>query len=335
MFTALYYPHITISHDLVKNSLFLWDRLEYIVPESACDPTYEDESLRDAVHTIAVPHVPSPESRRAAEKAIFEVIQLPLPDWFFIKNVPEEQRYSIYLGKLGPTTCAMLSEKGLGETIYDSEFITSPAFGLTFMSILADACAGTQRRLVTDEVKSYEALDRYLATIGGAELGEFDTHSERLVTISLKIMNFKHLDIKALINIREKEKTASGAHIRELRHKYLKTIEEFSDKMADVANAGDKEEIERVFENEMKNDLELLRDELKDEAKKVFFSSEMLAAVIGAAGSLVAPVPASIGLALAGGALYRKNVEYRASRNKTLKGHSMSWLYAMRRLPVY
>ncbi len=79
MFTALYYPHITISHDLVKNSLFLWDRLEYIVPESACDPTYEDESLRDAVHTIAVPHVPSPESRRAAEKAIFEVIQLPLP----------------------------------------------------------------------------------------------------------------------------------------------------------------------------------------------------------------------------------------------------------------
>jgi hypothetical protein len=338
MFTALYYPHVKISSDLVKNALFLWDRVEYIAPWPDYEPFYDDRQLGEAVKVITGQHVPSEKVKHEANEAIIELLKQPLPDWFFVKDLPVENRYSLYPAKFCPETWELLQSKDLAVPIGDG-FETSFPLGLTIMSILADTCAGTQRRLVTDEMASYSALDRYLATIGGAELGEFDEHSERLVTLTLRIMNFKDVDLLRLVELREKEKTASGAHIKALRHKYLKTIEEYSDKLSQTSNQQDAEEIERVFESEMEKDLNLLKDELKDEAKKVFFSAEMATALIGVAGSffpsLVPPPAASVGLMVAGGALYRKKVEYRAARNKALTNHSMSWLYAMKKLPIY
>src|SRR5262249_22010082 len=149
-------------------------------------------------------------------------------------------------------------------------------------------------------------LDRYLATIGGAELGKFDNRSERLVTISLKTMNFKNVPLSRLIRLREMEKTRSGAHITALRHGYLKKVEEYGDKLAKSKTKRDAIEIERVFEQEMRNDLDLLKDELKDEAKKVFLSKEMATAAICLASTFLQP---NTGLLVAGGALYRKKIE--------------------------
>jgi hypothetical protein len=204
------------------------------------------------------------------------------------------------------------------------------------MSLLADCCAGSQKRLVTDEAASYSALDRYLATIGGAELGKFDKSSERLVTICLKIMNFKKVSLAKLIKLREKEKSASGAHLTSLRHGYLKKVEEYGEKLVQAKTKQDAFEIGRVFKQEMRMDFDLLKDELKDEAKKVLFSTEMATAAVGLAGALLHP---GVGFALgggllSGGALYREKVEYRSARNKTLKGHAMSWIYSMKRLQV-
>jgi hypothetical protein len=48
MLTALYYPHTTISHGLVKNALFLWDRIEYIAPYDGFRPDYQDPELTSA-----------------------------------------------------------------------------------------------------------------------------------------------------------------------------------------------------------------------------------------------------------------------------------------------
>ena len=81
----------------------------------------------------------------------------------------------------------------------------------------------------------------------------------------------------------------------------------------------------------MRKDFELLKDELKDEAIKVVFSAEMGTAALGVLGSFFHPM---VGLPVAGGALYKKKVEYRAARNKTLQGHSMSWLYSMKKFQM-
>jgi hypothetical protein len=253
-----------------------------------------------------------------------------LPDWFYVKDLPEDRRYTFYPEKFCPDTWRRLKSAKLAEPIGDG-FETSAPLGLTIMSILADCCAGTQKRLVTDEAASYSALDRYLATIGGAELGKFDDKSERLVTISLNIMNFKDVSLSRLVDLRQEEKTASGAHLTALRHGYLKKIEEYAEKLSKAKTKHDAVEIDRVFEQEMRKDFDLLEDELKDEAKKVFFSKEMATAAIALGTTFLQP---TIGLAVAGGALYRKKVEYRAARNKTLKGHPMSWFYSMKRFPI-
>jgi hypothetical protein len=118
---------------------------------------------------------------------------------------------------------------------------------------------------------------------------------------------------------------------KSLSSSYLRKVEEYRDKLTQAKTESDVIEIERVFEQEMRKDFDLLQDELKDEAKKVIFSAEMATAAICLGGAFLQPTTA---LALAGGALYRKKVEYRADRNKTLKGHSMSWLYSIKRLQI-
>ncbi len=95
-----------------------------------------------------------------------------------------------------------------------------------------------------------------------------------------------------LVELREKEKTPKGAQLRDLRHSYLKKVEEYADKLAKAKSKKDTEEIERI----------------------------------------IAP---TVGPLLAGGALYLKKIEYRAARNKALKSHPMSWLYSMRRFPLF
>jgi hypothetical protein len=203
------------------------------------------------------------------------------------------------------------------------------------MSILADCCAGAEKRLITDEASSYSALNRYLLTIGGGELGRFDNDSESLVTISLKALDFKHVKLARLVEIREKEKSQGGAQLRNLRHGYLRKIEEYANKIANAKNKRDKEEIERIFEQEMKDDFDLLKDELKDEARKVICSGEMGAAVIALAGAFISPTLATLGPLTAIGALYRKKNEYRNARNKALKAHTTSWLYSIRRFTLW
>lgn len=331
MFSALYYPHVSMSPDLFKNALFLWDKIEYIAPDKYFRPWYKDAEMNEAVDFFAERHVPSNEEKRQCNRAILDLLSRPLPEWFYVTDISINHRYSFYPEKFCPETWEMLKSKKLAVAIGDG-FETSFPLGLAIMSILADCCAGTQKRLVTDEIASYSALDRYLATIGGAELGKFDDRSEQLVTISLKIMNFKNIQLSRIVQLREKEKTSTGAYLTAFRHSYLKKIEEYIDRLSKAETENDVSEIKRVFEQDMRKDYDLLWDELKDEAKKVFFSNEMATAlVMVTAAGFLSPTLAPI---IAGGALYRKKVEYRAARNKSLKGHPMSWLYSLKKLPV-
>jgi hypothetical protein len=119
MLTALYYPNVTISSGLLKNALFLWDRLEYIAPDANFEPVYSDRQLRDAAKTITERHVPSKKCKREVQEAIVELLERPLPNWFFVKDLPPEQRYSFYPLKFCPETWDALLKKGLAESMGD------------------------------------------------------------------------------------------------------------------------------------------------------------------------------------------------------------------------
>jgi hypothetical protein len=198
------------------------------------------------------------------------------------------------------------------------------------MAILADSCAGTQKALTTDRAESHSALTRWITLTKGGEFkaGPYKKDAEdykRLVSISLRVIDSRRFELRNLISLRQREEREGGHSLRDLRHRYLTKINECTDKLATQARTqGDKAEIERAFEQEMKDDLKALQNELRAHGKKTLLSKELAVAVVASAGVVVEPVVSSV---LGIGALGKLKVEYREGRNKVLRNHSMSWLY--------
>jgi hypothetical protein len=352
---ALYYPHIAIENEgLLKNALMLWDIVELICPFEAFPYLPEDPDRRAAFEIIARPLQPSEQEMSEAHEVILEIANSNLPDWFFPERVNKDFHYYLHPEKFLSKTWDELQRSRLAQPVYPEiepptprsairaigekarqrAFQTTQAFGLTMLSILADCCGGTHKQLVTDEVDSYAALDRYLKLIGGA--GKLPWWSrerahDRLVTMSIELADVSGVRLSSLWKIRERESAES--RLRTMRHNYVAKIESYIARLSKEArSAGDVREISRMFQKDVADDISLLREELKDEGKKVIFSKEVLgAAALVSAGIFVEPAAA---LLLAAGALYKAKVDFKTARNKTLDKHPMSWLYEMRRVKV-
>lgn len=331
MYTALYYPHISIGNvNLLKTALLLWDKLEYIVPDQFTRASSAERGVKEALEIIALPHLPTDEEKQMAHNQIMELTQSELPEWFFFDPINTELIYQIYPEKFLPNTWRSLEEISLAKPSGFQEpeqYLTSESFGLTMMSILAECCAGTQKRTVTDEIDSYAALTRYITAAHDGQYGVVSEEYERLVTISLKVIDVNGIDIQRLIDLRAREITKNDYFLRNLRHKYLKAIDLYVKRLTQEAqHEGDKIEIERLFEQEMGDDLSELNERLGSEVKKVIFSNVFTTALISMAG--LAPEPITLAGGLLGvGALIGQKVMYSAARKKTLKDHAMSWLY--------
>lgn len=331
MLTALFYPSFTLGESLFKNALLLWDRIEYISPNKNAYGHYLDPLIRQAASQYTIPRVPIQSEKQQAHEAIIELLDHPLPRWFFLDNdeIENEVRFQIYPQKFLPETWDAIAAKGL---IKDAETgLTRNALGLTMMSILAECCAGSEKRLITDKASAYSSLERFFAARAGAVPGRHEDSCERLVTLSLRTLDFKNVSLARILDIRQKENGANGSQYKALRHGYLKKIEDQANRLAKAACPSDIEEIERVFQQEIKSDLDMLKDELKDEAGKVVLSTEFAAAVTSLA---TVPTTGFLGYSLASLALMRKKTEYRAARNKILRNHPMSWLYSLNRIQL-
>lgn len=154
--------------------------------------------------------------------------------------------------------------------------------------------------------------------------GEYNNQNndfERLVTISMKSINTSAVDIKRLTKLRKKE----GAFLHELRTNYRKSVEEYVSELNNSENlTRDIEELERTFEKKISYDFDELKKALRFEIKKTLFSKELAVAIVAAAGAAIEPVSSTI---IAGGALVKKDLEYRHKRAEILKEHPSAWLY--------
>jgi len=119
MLTALYYPNTTISPGLVKNALFLWDRIEYIAPWDGFKPDYQDRELGEAVQGFSAPLVPTESEKQQVDKVVADLIESGLPEWFYVEKVPENLRYGIYPDKLLKNTREMLERRKLARGMQD------------------------------------------------------------------------------------------------------------------------------------------------------------------------------------------------------------------------
>lgn len=348
---ALYYPHMGIRNEgFLKNALLLWDEVSFICPYGDLPQRFGGDA-QFAFEQIARPLVPSSEEKQQVHDAIVELVNSRLPRWFVDASLKQVEPYYIELLKLFPETWEELYQANLTKetTIYCADppwpaskkvpvtaareqraYETTTAFGHLLMSMIADVCAGGTRQLVTEEVASYAWLDRYLKLIAGAEPKTKPVENfDRLVTLSIQTLNLSNVDMAALARVRANE----GAELRKMRHSYVRKLDSYVKRLCTEAKVkSDVKEIERQFQQEVKDDIGLLLEELKGEAKKILFSREFRTAALIAAGGAIHP-------AIAAGAavpLLQAQTQYKIARNKALAGHSMSWLYeAPRRFKLF
>lgn len=342
---ALYYPHTKISDpDLIKNSLLLWDQVEYITPNGNwVHKRFKSKILNEAIDIIAVPHYPTNSERNEVHERVSKLVEGGLPRWFFLdagKNIRNYRTYPIYANKLSSETWRMLEDHNLvrfeGSGV---DYHASPYFGLMVMSLLGDACAGELKRKITDETQAYAYLQKFATTEAG---GEYFTGSDvsqiaktitRLVTVSIKVLNTDDIPISTLVAMRKREAKSSSHDYRNLRLMYLNKVDDYIQKIIKPRlREADIKELERQFEKDIESDLKDLKTELNINTRKALLSKEVLTSVVATAGSITLPVLglntlASVSGVLGIGALIKVGDEYKEAKRKILRGNSMSWLY--------
>ena len=219
----------------------------------------------------------------------------------------------------------------------DRDFLLTSHAGLSVMSLLADCCAGETHRRIADRVVAYATVTGLLENQGGDTVVNVpETNFERLVPISLEVIDVEKLDLKTLINFRKREAQEGGHAIRDLRHRYVERLESYVRTLTTVrGHAGDVDEVKRQFRQDMRDDVAMLKDELRTTLWDVVISKEMLAAAIAGAGTIAAfmfnaPIPltevatATGGTFSIGGLLGVRN-KFLSARSAMLQKHPMAY----------
>jgi hypothetical protein len=350
MLTALYYPHTRFENEqLVKTALVLFDEVEWIAPDEYFRPQYKNPICADAMDVIGRRYVPSDEEKKLVHEEVVRLVSKPLPDWFVFRPTNENLRYQIFPRKFSEDTWKLLLKANFVDkaknpapeyksgSVYDYE--TSPALGLTLMGILADVCAGTAKRSLTDEEDGYAALIRHFTEEGGFEFTEpsqpnpeFETY-EHLIAVSYKTVNSDELPFERLIEIRKEEEVKKNDVLKIARRAYFEKLDHYAKRMTTEAKLpADKIQIEKEFCEEMEGKLVDLKKELKVEASKALLSKEMMGVVLAAAGALIEPVTSSV---ISAGLLTKQLIEYRTKRHEKIKANPTGWLYMQKPLQIF
>jgi hypothetical protein len=343
---ALYYPHTTVKdRALLKNAMLLWDEVECITPSFGKRNHYFGEALWDeATELIVKDRVPTEDERREVHKEVLALVDAGLPTWEWLQSdLPGFQdRYPIYPDKLGAETWHLLEDHALSSWRADGDAEMGPALGLLIMSLLADACAGREKRKITDRVPAYSTLAKCLAVSAGtrapAEPQSMAATAdyEHMVGLTVRLLNTDDIPILRLVELRRREMREGSSDYRHLRKRYVEKIEALRDRIAaSSGSASDVREIERQFQEDMRDDLNDLCAELRVANRKALFSKEvvigataLIAAAVSPLGGFgeLATVLSPVGI----GALLNTSGDHSAARRKALRSHSMSWLHLAR-----
>lgn len=342
MRSALYYPHTEIqSHFLLSTSLLLWDKVQFIVPYPGYTPGYDSKDMARAVELIGEQHYPTEQEKKRTHEFVEDFVTRQLPDAFVYREANFGQ-YRIYPEKLLPETWNLLEEANLAARPVSNYGVPlNQVSGLAVMSLLADCCAGSTRIRVTDRSAAYTTVMGLLKDQPDAVMNEADQAYEKLVPVSLKVVDVEEVGLKRLIDFREREAKSAGHAVRDLRHRYVAALETYAKQLSEVKHdKSDEAEILRQFEEDMKDDLANLRDELRLGKKEVVFTREVVGTVLAGATSIAA-VASGLPAELTAGALtwaglpaaafggFSVRNKYQAARRKILQNHPMAYIYQL------
>ncbi len=346
---ALYFPHTDVTNPVIlKNALLLWDDVETMVPERRWVPRRDGltDEMREAAELVVKHRVPRDSERRAAHQAVVKLVEDgTVTSLIGAPKVPGQYRYQeadylIYPDKFLQKTWRQLEERGLARWVDNAQdYGVPPALGFLMMSILADACAGTQIQKLTDRADAYnwisatyaKALKSQLVT--SLDASQVAPAYDRLVTLSLEVLDARAIPLERLIAMRKRELAEGGHDYSDLRRRYLKTLQLFLKRIStDAKTPGDLRELERQFKEDIKGDLRTLKQELRIAGVKSLLSKEVGLAALLIGGTLTAPLlgVTSLPMEISGLGvipLGKAALELGGTRKEILRKHNMSWLY--------
>jgi hypothetical protein len=346
MLKALYYPHTEIGNQtILKNALLLWDNIETIVPFHGwvSSKPSDKKLIREAIDLVVEPRVPTDTERHTAHKTLEEFTEsgfLASLVEVSPKRLHGGKEYLVYPQKFLDRTWDILQQHGVARWVqHEDDFGVPAAVGFLMMSILADVCAGTQIRKVTDRTDAYNWLSKMRAKLLGSQYitgldpSQVAPGHDRLVALSLEVLDGREIPLSKLVELRKKEVRRGGSEYSAMRRRYLEKLDACLTLIGEQAKSeSDVREIERQFKNDIKQEIADLKTELGIANSKALFSKEVALSIIILAGSLVSPIAGLTTLATTVGGvgiipLMKAAVDYRAARRDALRKHAMSWLY--------
>jgi hypothetical protein len=257
--------------------------------------------------------------------------------------------YLIYPEKFLDQTWNMLLEGGMARWVRaERDYGVPAAVGFLMMSVLADVCAGTQIRKVTDRNDAYGWLaEMHAKALGSRYVTGLDTSQvapahDRLVALSIEVLDGRQIPLRKLVDLRKRELRGGGAGYSAMRRRYLNALDSHLDRIGKEAKSeSDVRELNRQFKEDLKQDVADLKAELGVVSSKALLSKEVALSALILAGTLISPIAGLTTLAAQVGGvgiipLMKAAVEYRASRRDVLRKHTMSWLFIGKqgRLPL-
>lgn len=349
MSRALYYPHTRVDNpSIIKNALLLWDSLETIVPRQQRGPrSTPSREIEEASEIIVKARRPSGAERQVAHDELGKLLDTGLIQRLVADSPSHVARrqYRVYPDKFLMGTWNQLEARGLA-LLDDGDFDVPPALGFLMMSLLADACAGTQILKVTDRVDAYSWLTQARAAVlgeqhvVGLDISQVAPAYDRLVTLSIKALDARRISMKKLIELRKKEERSGGSGLKHLRQNYAKAVSSHVMRIGKEAKSLiDLKELEAQFIEELERDLGELKSELGLASLKTLLSKEVAASAVIAGGCLISPIAGLTELASSVGLigvvpLLKASVELRAARKVALQKHATSWLYLANQGPI-
>lgn len=353
MLKALYYPHTDISNPvIIKNSLLLWDFIETIVPHPDWMPQRfrNNRLLNEAVDLVVRSRVPTETERRSAHNSLEQLLLNGLLPPSLIqesKRLWGSAEFLVYPEKFLHNTWHMFEQGGLAH--WDSSasnYLVPPAVGFIMMSILADFCAGSQVQKVTDRVEAYAWISKHNAKIlgcqyiTGLDVSQVAPAYDRLVTLSLEVLDGRQVPLRRLLDFRKRELRSQGADYSAMRRHYFNALRLCLERIGKEARSeNDVLEIEQQFKEEMKQDYKDLRKELGQISMKTLLSTKIGVSALILGGRLIAPIlgvtslPDDVeGIGII--PLLKAAIEYHGARRDALRRHTMSWLFLGTRHPL-
>jgi hypothetical protein len=232
----------------------------------------------------------------------------------------------------------LLSNRMSGRLMRNLDYPMSEPGGLIIMSILADSCAGSTRSRITDRTDAYATLAGFLGDVAHAPPVDRSEAYAALVPLSIEVLDAPKMSLKSLIELREREAKESGHTLRDLRHRYVDSLETYVARLTqEKVRKADAKEIQRQFADDMKIDFKKLKDELGFAGRSNLFSKEILITALAVGGSVASwafdfPIHFP-GEMLLGGipvtiwGLLRAGNKYFGARRAVLEKHPMAYLY--------